>query len=146
MEGMMRERGAEYHAYWNLTPILAGKRHPVDIAVKNRRAATFFQEKTLCTGGISSLHVHASGRASPCKLLPYISVDLLNEELSALSRLCHHPGTKPVGPGCEKCASLPNCVTCAPVYTLYKKAGSIPKSVCNYRPVAAEGWCGGTTH
>lgn len=147
MEGMMRERGVEYHTYWNLTPTLAGKRHPTEIAVKNRRVSTFFQEKTSCAGGTSSLHIQASGRASPCKLLPHISVDLLNDDLSRLSRLCHHPGTKPVGPGCEKCASSANCVTCAPVYALHKKAGHIPRNVCSFRPVAAEGGgCGDTSH
>lgn len=104
--------------------------------------ATFFQEKRSCAGGISSLHVYASGRASPCKLLPHISVNLLTEDLSRLSRLYHHPGAKPVGPGCENCALSPNCLTCAPVYTLYKRAGYIPRNVCNFRPVATEGECG----
>lgn len=132
MEGMMRDRGFEHHTYWKLSPTLQGSKSPLNLEADIRRHSTFFQEVRGCTGGKSALHVYASGRASPCRLLPYIAVDLLTEEISTLPRLAPHPGTRLTKPECATCPSSTQCTTCAPVYALHKKAGKTHGKVCRW--------------
>lgn len=132
MEHMMRSREFEYHTYWKMSPTLQGRKEPLDLEADIKRIPAFFHENSGCVGGTKTLHVYASGRASPCRLLPYISVDLLAEDISALSRIALHPGTRPTKPECASCPSSAQCTTCAPVYALHKQARSARGRVCRW--------------
>ncbi|MBF0326527.1 MAG: radical SAM protein [Alphaproteobacteria bacterium] len=132
MERMMRARGVDYHTYSKLSPTLRGRTFPLEIEADIKRVPAFFHERGGCAGGTKSLHIYVSGRASPCRLLPNISVDLLTEDISTLSRMELHPGTRPTKPECAHCPSAAQCTTCAPVYALHKKARSTRGRVCRW--------------
>lgn len=132
MEHMMHSRKFEYHTYWKMSPTLQGRKAPLDLEADIKRVPAFFHENGGCVGGTKTLHVYASGRASPCRLLPYISVDLLAEDIPALSRIALHPGTRPTKPECANCPSSAQCTTCAPVYALHKQARSAQGRVCRW--------------
>lgn len=132
MERMMRDRRLEFHTFWQMSPTLKGRRSPLDLEANIKRRPAFFHENIGCAGGTKALHVYASGRASPCRLLPYISVDLLTEDISTLPRIALHPGTRPTKPECAKCPSSTQCTTCAPVYMLHKIAGSEKGRTCHW--------------
>jgi MoaA/NifB/PqqE/SkfB family radical SAM enzyme len=130
MESRMKERGIEHHTFWKMSPTLLGGEAPLELEADIKRSSVYFGEQQRCSGGESALHIFATGRASPCRLLPNISVDMLSEEISELTRLKYHPGTRPVKPECKACPSNDRCTVCAPVYALHKKAGNSVKRVC----------------
>lgn len=130
LEGMMRERGIDHHTYGRFSPTVGGSSHPVAFSADFARPATFFGGGRGCSCGVSALHVHVNGKAGPCKLLPYVSVDLLSEDIQALKRLSCHPGRRPATPHCSCCPSADQCLTCAPILTLNRRAGEVPQRVC----------------
>ncbi|MBF0267246.1 MAG: radical SAM protein [Alphaproteobacteria bacterium] len=130
MENMMLDLGVEHHTYSRLVPTVQGGRRPLKQEADIGRLPVYFMPKSGCNGGVNSLHIHASGQAGPCKLLPNIAVDLLSENISDIKRLAFHPGTRSAKPECETCSAQEMCMTCGPVYALHKKAGRIPAHVC----------------
>ncbi|TAN54918.1 MAG: radical SAM protein [Rhodospirillales bacterium] len=132
MEHMIRARGIDYHTFWQLSPTLKGNSFPLDYEADIKRVPVFFHGNKGCSGGKTTLHVYASGRASPCRLLPHISIDLLSEEFSNLTRLELHPGTRPTRPECAECPSIEYCTTCAPVLALHKNARKMSRRICRW--------------
>lgn len=130
MEKLLREKRIEFHTYSKMIPTLKGNREPLGLAADLGRPPVSFRPDTGCAGGRLALYVHASGRASPCKLLPFVSVDLLSEELSSLKRLSWHPGSKPTMPNCASCPASERCTTCAPIFALHKQARTVSGRIC----------------
>lgn len=130
MEQMMFDRGIDFHTYGRFSPTLRGSPHPADVSADLGRLPTFFGDGKGCTGGVSSLHVHVNGKAGPCKLLPNVSVDLLSEDIQALKRLACHAGARPATPHCATCSLAGQCLTCAPVITLHRRGGPVPRRIC----------------
>lgn len=130
MEELMARTGIEHHSYSRFSPTLGGNRRPVSLSSTLQRPPTIFGTKKECSGGKNTLHVHVNGKAGPCKLLPYVSVDLLAGDLQDLSKMAWHPGARPATRLCESCPTASVCKTCAPVFTLYKRAHQIPQRIC----------------
>lgn len=133
MEGILRQKGIDHHVYSRMIPTLEGNRGPLELMADIDRPKVFFCSHTGCAGGTLALHVRASGRASPCRLLSNISVDLLSEDLSRVRRLAHHPGVKPTTPDCAGCLTSDICLTCTPIFALHKKAGCVPPKICRHQ-------------
>lgn len=132
MEEIFEKKGIEYHTFSNFIPTVRGNPEPTKHITKLGRPITFFQMPKKCTAGRLSLHVFSTGRASPCKVLPNISIDLLKDDIQEISRMEHHPGCKSVRRECDKCPSAKYCTTCGPMYGLHKTAGHIPSHVCQW--------------
>lgn len=133
METLLRDRGIDHHVYTSLSPTVNGNALPLDQEVQFPRSSGSQVREVRCAGGVTALHVQVSGRAGPCKLLPYVSGDLLTEDISALRHLACHSGARPTRPECGACPSRNRCATCGPVFALYKKAQGHTNRVCRYR-------------
>jgi len=143
MESLLKEIRVPFHVYTRLSPSLRSNPSPMEQMANIGRPATFFRESSRCAGGVFALHIHPSGKASPCKHLPGISADLLSEDDDALHALSDHPGRRAPSPRCASCRAASQCTTCAPILALYEKAGAIPAYVCATYPgngqILAEG-------
>ncbi|MBF0354998.1 MAG: radical SAM protein [Alphaproteobacteria bacterium] len=130
MEAMMLQMGVEYHVYSHFSPTLGGNHRPTIHSSGEKRKPIVFGGEKGCSGGKRALHVHVNGKIGPCKLLPHVSINLLSEDVGNLKRISCHSGTRPATPFCATCESSKQCMTCAPVLSLYKKSGSIPERIC----------------
>ncbi|MGE5506831.1 MAG: radical SAM protein [Actinomycetota bacterium] len=134
MEAFLREVRAPYHIYTRISPTLAGNPTPMEQMANIGRPATFFRENNRCAGGVLALHVHPSGRASPCKHLTGISADLFSGDDEQLRALSKHPGCDAPSDRCANCRAASQCTTCGPILRLYEKAGIVPAYVCAAHP------------
>jgi len=132
MEKMLEDKGIQHHTFLNLVPTIGGNAEPMKHAANVERPKTFFLSKGNCAGGEKALHVYSTGKASPCKILPHISVNLLTDNIQDIDRMKHHAGTKKATRGCDTCPSSKQCTTCGPIYALHKTARHIPSSVCRW--------------
>jgi MoaA/NifB/PqqE/SkfB family radical SAM enzyme len=132
METLLDERGVERHTYSNLIPTVRGDDGPMALETDLNCQGDKLEKSDGCAGGSLALHVHVSGRASPCKLLPHVSVDLQSENPAKIKQLALHAGTKPATPNCHGCQNAKSCTTCAPIVGLYKNVGRLPRRVCGY--------------
>lgn len=133
METLLRDRGIDHHVYTSLSPTVHGSALPLNQEAQLPRSSGSQVQEMRCAGGVTALHVQVSGRAGPCKLLPYVSADLLTENITALRQLAFHSGARPTRPECGMCPSQRRCSTCGPVFALHKKAEGHTNRVCRYR-------------